>query len=51
LDETHIAQIAHGMSYATLHSLAVGTIRSHTNRGPLQPAMIAKARGNVTPGA
>ena len=49
VDFADVAEIAHRVSYAKFHSLALGTIRHDTNGGPLQPAMIAKERGNVTP--
>jgi hypothetical protein len=51
VDFADIAQIAHGVSDAIFHALAFRPIRHHTNGFPLQPAMIAKERGNVTPGA
>jgi len=51
VDFTPLAQRAHGVSDAKFHSLAFSPIRHDTNGFPLQPAMIAKEGGNVTPGS
>ena len=49
MDLPHVAQIPNGVSGATLHSLPLRPIRQDTNGLPLEPAMIAEKRGNVTP--
>ena len=37
------------VSYAKFHSLAFGASRHETHGVPLQPAMIAKEQGHLTP--
>ena len=49
MDLPHIAQISNRVSGAKLHSLTLRPIRRDTNGLPLEPAVMAKERGNVTP--
>jgi hypothetical protein len=46
---TYVAQIPNRVSGAKLHSLTFRPIRRDTNGLPLEPAVMAKERGNVTP--
>src|SRR5258708_4429430 len=49
LDLPLIAQISNRVSGAKLHSLTLRPMRCDTNGVPLEPAVMAKERGNVTP--
>ena len=48
-DLTYVAQISNRVSDAKCHSLMLGTIRHDPDGFPLEPTVMAKERGNVTP--
>ena len=49
MDLPDIAQISNRVSDAKFHSLTFRPIRHDPNGVPLEPAMMAKEHGNVTP--